>query len=256
MKYLIGLGILLVIGFPLILGSVTIVPPGHCGVKVVLGSVDSDYLPEGMNFVIPFVTKINEVSLRQETQMGKTECFSSDLQTMTIVYNTLYRIPNHQAVSLFQKYQGNPYDTMINPRLNEALKEVTSKYKAEEAVKNREAIKAKVIDKIRLSMGNLVVVEDIVINNIDLTDELERAIEFKQVEEQKALAKTYELQKERTEAEITIVKAEAEAKSVKIKGEAIKAAPEVIQLEMVKKWNGISPLVVGEGNGIMLPLNN
>jgi hypothetical protein len=90
-----------------------------------------------------------------------------------------------------------------------------------------------------------------------LTDELEQAIELKQIKEQEALAKEYELRKAKKDAEITVVNAEAEAKAVKIKGAALKTSPEVIELEIAKKWNGESPatVVVGKGGGnVLLPL--
>ena len=75
--------------------------------------------------------------------------------------------------------------------------------------------------------------------------------------EQAALQKEYELRKEQKEAEITVVRAKAEAEAVKIKGEALKSSPEVIQLEIAKKWNGISPLYISTtagGANVLLPL--
>jgi len=44
-------------------------------------------------------------------------------------------------------------------------------------------------------MSGLLTIVDFAITNIDLTDQLEKAIEDKQVKEQQALAKVYELQK-------------------------------------------------------------
>jgi regulator of protease activity HflC (stomatin/prohibitin superfamily) len=95
------------------------------------------------------------------------------------------------------------------------------------------------------------------ITNFDFTDELEKAIEQKTIREQEALAKHFELEKAKKDAEITYVNAEAEARAVKIKGEAIRLAPSVIQLEIVKKWNGVSPQSVVTGRGgadVLLPL--
>ncbi|NJK90644.1 MAG: hypothetical protein HC904_01705 [Blastochloris sp.] len=80
---------------------------------------------------------------------------------------------------------------------------------------------------------------------------------MKQVTEQQALAKEYELQKARKEAEITLVNAQAEAQSVKIKGEALANSPRVVDLEIVKKWDGKAPQTVVTGQGganVILPL--
>ena len=56
---------------------------------------------------------------------------------------------------------------------------------------------------------------------------------------------------------MTLIAAKAEAESVKIRGEALKSSPNVIDLEIIKKWNGVAPttVVTGSGGSIILPLN-
>jgi prohibitin 2 len=238
--------------------SFHIVPPGHRGVAVTLGSVQKDARAEGITLKMPFVTSIYDIPIKQITQNGVADAFSSDLQTMSITYNILYRIPQEKVVVLFQQYSGDPYEALIAPRIQEVLKENTALVKAEEVVKNREKLKSNSLIKMKLVMGDLIEVVDVVIANIDLTDELEKAIEKKQVMEQEALAKQYELQKQQKEAEITVVNAKAEADAIKLKGDALRESPTVIQLDIVRKWDGKAPLVIGspsgEGAGIILPL--
>lgn len=170
--------------------------------------------------------------------------------------SVMYRIPEGKVVELYQKYSGNPFDTLVVPRLAEAIKQVTAKYRAEDIVKTREPIKIAAVEKLRKELDGIMDIVDVPITNIDLTDELEKAIELKQVTEQQALAKEYELKKAQKEAEITVVNARAEAESVKIKGEALRNSPDVISLEIVKKWNGVSPTTVVSDKGganVLLP---
>jgi prohibitin 2 len=249
--------IILVIAFIAITRSCTIVPPGHRGVSVTLGKVSSNIRGEGLNFKKPFIETVKKISIQQATVEGTAACFSSDLQTVNISYSVLYKLPPEKVVDLYQLYQGDPYIALVEPRLQDVLKQITAKYKAEEVVKKREAIKAEVLGLLTKEVQGMVTVVDVPIKNIDLTDQLEKSIEDKQVQEQQALAKTYELQKAQKEAEITVVNAKAEAEAVKIKGEALKASPEVIQLEIAKKWNGVSPtsvVVTQGGANILLPL--
>ncbi|MDX6767018.1 MAG: prohibitin family protein [Candidatus Methylacidiphilales bacterium] len=248
---------LLFLGLLLLFGCWSIVPPGHRGVSVTLGKVDPVARGEGLTFKKPFMESIIKMPVQQITQGGTASSFSSDLQTVQVSYAVLYRIPETKVVELFQQYAGNPYATLVEPRVQEAVKQVTALYKAEELVKSREKIKQTVLGKVQQELAGLIDVRDIPITNIDLTDELERAIELKQVTEQQALAKEYELQKARKEAEITLVNAKAEAESVKIKGEALANSPRVIDLEIVKKWDGKTPqsVVTGQGgSNIILPL--
>jgi len=229
----------------LIIGnSWDIVPPGHRGVAVTLGSVDDQPRPEGFTLKLPFVTSITHVCVQQVTVTGKAACYSSDLQTIDIQFAVLYHVPQGSVVKLHQQHRGDVVPSLIDPRAQEAIKTITSNYAAEKLVKSRAEIKAAWLTKLRESMGDLIEIVDLNIANIDLSDQLEDAIESKMVQEQQALAKTYELDKAKKSAEIVLVEAKAEAEAIRVKGEAVRQAPEVVQLEIVKKWNGVSPTTV------------
>lgn len=250
-------GIAMVLIFILLSGFWSIVPPGHRGVSVTLGKVDPVAKGEGLAFKIPLIQTIIKIPVQQITQNGTATSFSSDLQTVEVAYAVLYRIPETKVVELYQQFAGNPYNSLVDPRVQEAIKQVTADYKAEELVKNRMKIKEVVLKKIQNELNGLIDVRDIPITNIDLTDELEKAIELKQVTEQQALAKEYELLKAKKESEITLVNAKAEAEAVKIKGEALANSPRVIDLEIAKKWDGKTPTTVVVGSGganVLLPL--
>ena len=241
----------------LIVSSYHIVPPGHRGVSITLGKVDPHVRNEGITFKKPFIESLIDFPVRQNTVEGQAAAYSSDLQTVQVAFKTLYRIPENQVATIYQQYQGDPYQTLVEPRIQEELKQITSLYRAEELIKSREKIKAEVLQRVKKAVGELVFITDMAITNFDFTVELEKAIEQKTIREQEALAKAFELDKARKDAEITVVNAEAEARSVKIKGEALKSSPEVISLEIVKKWNGISPTTVVTGRGgadIILPV--
>ncbi|MEO7426384.1 MAG: prohibitin family protein [Fibrobacteria bacterium] len=253
----IPIGAAVLLGILLLASCYHIVPPGYRGISVTLGKVGIMAKGEGLTFKKPFIEKIFNFPVRQITVEGNAASYSSDLQTVQVTFKTLYRIPETQVITIFQQFSGDPYSTLVEPRIQEELKQITSLYRAEELVKSREKIKVEVLALVRKAIGDVVVVSDIAITNFDFTDELERAIEQKTIREQEALAKAFELDKARKDAEITIVNAEAEARSVKIKGEALRNSPDVISLEIVKKWNGVSPTSVVTGRGgadILLPV--
>lgn len=231
--------------------SFKVVPPGQRGVSVTLGHVSPNMCGEGFNLKKPLIEGIEIMNIRQLRRDGDAACFSSDLQTVHIHYVVLYRVPEAKVVTLYQSYHGDPYEALVDSRIQEVLKQVTAGYAAEALVKSREEMREKTISRVRIEVGDLIEIVDVNIANIDLTDELEKAIESKMVQAQQALAKQYELEKAKKDAEITVVNATAEAQSVKIKGEALAQAPRVIELEIAKKWDGKAPttLVVGPGGG-------
>jgi prohibitin 2 len=90
-------------------------------------------------------------------------------------------------------------------------------------------------------------VEDIVIRNIDLSADLERAIEAKMVAEQQASQAKFSQTQTQVEAETAIIKAKGEAEAIRVRGEALKLNPAFLRLQMVERWNGKAPLVVPAG---------
>lgn len=251
-----AIGLVLVVGTILVLGASYIIPPGNRGVLVTLGKVSEIFAPEGMGFKVPFITTVIPVSVRQQTMETKSECYSSDLQQITVEIRVLYRIPEGKVVKMFRDYAGDPFDSLVSPRVSEALKEVTAMQSAEQIVKKREEIKTKTLEGARQKIGDLVIIEDVVIQNVALSKELETAIEAKMVQEQEAAKAKFTQAKAEIEAQTAIIRAKGEAEAIRVRGKAVQDSPGLVQLQIVEKWNGISPLVVGSGSGsnIILPI--
>lgn len=243
---------LAIIGFFVSLTCFTIVDVGHRGVYVSMGSMSNDLLGEGFHLKAPWAT-VNEIEVKQVTVIGTTQCFSKDLQTIKVTYSCMYAIPQDKVLTLFQKYSGDPFESLVKPRIEEAVKLAASTLTAEEIVKQREQVKTSSLIEIKKQLEGIVAVSDLPITNIDLTDMLEKAIEGKQVAEQKALAKEYELQSANKDAEISIAKAKGEAEAIRITGEALAKSPTVTLMEAVKKWDGKAPNSLVLPNGSVLP---
>jgi prohibitin 2 len=255
--------VLAVVVLLLLKSTAQVVSPGHRGVKVTMGKVNPTPLGEGVALTMPLgITRVIELNVQQQKAEGETPCFSSDLQTVIFKYAVMYRLNAASVVSLYQDFRGDPYDSLVAPRVQEALKQVTARYTAEGLVQKREIVREETRTLLRQAIGDKIEIVDFNVMNIDLSDQLEHAIEQKMVQQQTSLKKEFELASERKEAEIVAVRAEAEAKAVKIRGEALMSNPLAIQMEIIKKWNGIAPQVVmlGGGSGatagapIVLPL--
>jgi prohibitin 2 len=255
---LIGVAIIIFVVIIAASTSSYIVQPGYRGVEVTLGKVSPVFKPEGFGFKSPFITMIVPVLIRQQTRELSADCYSSDLQQVKTELRVLYRIPEASVVQIYQGYAGDPFDSLIAPRVQEALKEVTAMQSAEQIVKNREDIKNKALVATRQKIGTMLFVEDIVIQNIDLSKELETAIEAKMVQEQEAAKAKFTQQKAQIEADTVVIKAKGDAESIRIRGEALKQTPAFIDLQIVEKWDGKAPMVVGGGTGggvnMLLPL--
>lgn len=239
-----------------------VIDPGTRGVLVTLGKVSPAALPEGFGTKPPFISHVQPVLVRQQTRDLPAECYSSDLQQVNVQLRVLFRIPEASVVKIYQDYAGDPFDSLVAPRVQEALKEVTALQSAEQIVKQREMIKTRALDSTREKINDLLIIEDIVLENITLSKELESAIESKMVQEQEAAKARFTQQKSQIEADTAIIRARGEAEAIRIRGEALRDTPGLIQLQIVEKWDGRSPLVIGGGAGgensgtnFILPLN-
>jgi prohibitin 2 len=231
-----------------------VIHPGYRGVEVVMGKVTPVPKKEGFGLKLPLITRVEPMSIRQQTAEDKAECYSADLQQIHIELRVLFRIPEASVVTLYQGYEGDAFQSLVAPRIHEALKEVAAMHSAEQIVKNREQIKTKALDLAKQKLGTLVIIEDIVIQDIRLTRELESAIESKMVQEQEAQRSKYVQQRAQIEADTAVIKARGEAESIRIRGEALKDNPTFIELQVVDKWDGVAPAIIGSGENVVMPL--
>ena len=259
MPKLIGTAVVLFILLILVSASSYVIEPGTRGLKVTLGKTSEEFLPEGFGLKAPFVSSIVMVNIRQRTVPVKAECFSSDLQQVKIDLRVLYRIPETSVVSIYRQFAGDPFDSLIAPRVQEAIKEVTALLTAEQIVKNREEIKKKTVAAATHKIGTLLVVDDIVVRDINLSTELEKAIEGKMVAEQQANQARFTQIQTQIEAETAIISAKGEAEAIRVRGEALRLSPAYLRWKIVERWNGRSPMVVpsgpdNTGSALLLPV--
>lgn len=247
----VGAGLLI---FLLILAGsqmTTVIEPGYRGVYVMLGKVAPEFKGEGLVVKVPFISSIQKISVRQQTEQVQMECYSADLQQVKASLRILYRIPESTVVAIYQQFEGDPFPTLIAPRVVEALKEVASTQSAEMIVQQRERIKVETLQAIREKIGNgpgggpLLIIEDITLADLALSPELNAAIEQKMTQREEAERAKYVQRQAEIEAETAIIKARGEGESIQIRGKALRESPAFVRWQIVEKWDGISPVVVG-----------
>ena len=241
--------------FLTLFGGFYVVHPQERGVRVTLGTMSERPVPPGVGLKWPWLTHITKVNVQQATQEMNADCFSADLQQVQVKLKVLYRIPEASVVRTVRDYAGTPFESLIVPRVQEAVKEVTATKTAQEIVKTREDIKRRSLDASKAKVGEILVIEDLVIEDVKLSVDLERAIEAKMVQQQEAEKAVYREQQAETEAKIAVAKAKGEAEAIQIQGEALEKTPRLIELKMVEKWDGVAPQVLGGTAGnLLLPI--
>ncbi|MFL0556003.1 prohibitin family protein [Paenibacillus barengoltzii] len=224
---------------------------GHVGLYKTFGKLNDNILAPGMHFKIPFVQTVIQVN----TQVTKTEtdttASSKDLQPVSTHVAVNYSVNKDSAYNLMNNIGGN-YDTVIiNPAVQEIVKEVTARYQAEELIAKRDVVAGEISEHLtsRLAKYDLIV-NEINIVNFKFSDAFNQSIEAKQVAQQQALKASNDLKRIQIEAQQKIAQAEAEAEALKLKKQEV--TPELVQLKQIEvqekaleKWDGKLPQVTG-----------
>lgn len=263
-KKLITIGIVVIIVVAALFSTVTKVSAGHTGVVSTFGKISSNVLQEGLHFKAPW-QKVTSVDNRIVKIEIETESSTKDLQTVTAKLATSYRINTNMSYSIIKNVGKDYENILVTPAINEVLKAVTARYTAEECITARSKVSNELVEEINKKLNNQgIYVNDVNIINFDFSETYNKAIEDKQVAEQK-------LKKAKTDKESTIVNAQAEAEKKKISAEAeaestkIKAnaqaeankklndsiSKNLIDYEIANKWDGELPKVSGSNGTII-----
>ncbi len=193
--------------------AVRVVPTGHTGIVTTFGKVEDYTYEAGVHFVAPWQTVVNMDNRTQKAQIS-LNCFSSDIQEVSVVYTVNYQIDKTNAQMIYKTIGVSYFDNVVNPKILEAVKGVFAKYNAENLVAQRGTLSSEIEEILSESLVQYnVQLVSTSIEDIDFTDSFTNAVEAKQVAEQNKL-------KAQTEQEQAIIEAEAEAQRVKIAAQA------------------------------------
>nr|WP_169338214.1 prohibitin family protein [Paenibacillus sanguinis] len=239
--------VLLVIG----VNSYAQVEYGHVGLYKTFGKLNSNILTPGMHLRIPFIQTVIQVN----TQVTKTEtdttASSKDLQPVSTHVSVNYSVNKESAYNLMNNIGGNYDSVIINPAVQEIVKEVTARYQAEDLIAKRDVVAGEISEHLtaRLAKYDLIV-NEINIVNFKFSEAFNQSIEAKQVAQQQALKASNDLKRIEIEAKQKIAQAQAEAESLKLKKQEV--TPELVQLKQIEvqekaleKWDGKLPQVTG-----------
>lgn len=238
-------------GLFVVFGSWFIVSPGNTGVITRLGSIQSASYKEGIHLKLPLIESSHEINTKIRVFKSEPlDASSSDIQKVTSSAAITYIIPETSVVEVFRNYRTLEAleNQAIIPAIEETMKAVTSRYTAEQLITKREIVRNEIISLMRNKLKpHYVALKDVSLTQFDFSKTFNDAIEEKVKAEQMALTEENRLETVKFQAMQSVEKAKAEAESIRIQAEAIKAqgGAEYVQLKYIEKWDGKLP-VYGE----------
>ena len=260
MAKLVILGIIGLIIIGVLVGSaVSIVDAGFRGVLLHWNAVDlvDPPLEEGLHFIVPFQDSVVPLEVRTLKYTKATTSASQDLQTVSTEITVNYH-PDPTRVNYLYKEVGLDYENrIIQPTVEEVVKQVTANYNAEELITKRPLVKQDIQTEITARLADFNISTEIVsITDFQFSVLFAQAIESKVEAEQRALQAENDLKRIEVEArqfeaqsfgiaEANIAEAKGEAEAISIINQALSNNPYYLEWLKIQKWDGILPLVTG-----------
>ena len=108
-------------------GCITSVPTGHTGVVTTFGNVENYTYEAGIHIKSPF-QNVTNMDNRTQKQVMDLTAFSSDIQEVAVSFSLNYQISKENAQTIYRTIGVSYYDTVIAPRIQEAVKTVFAQY--------------------------------------------------------------------------------------------------------------------------------
>lgn len=249
----------------LVLGmSFVIIPTGHTGVREVMGIINPEPLPNGFNWKIPFIEKVNIVNNKRQDASYSGDLYCQSLEQNTVIMTNVtvtYSIsPEHSAD--LQMTVTNTRDLITEEVISSAVKNASKQIPTKDVI-TREIVYDKALVELQKVVDQkygvrFIYIHAVQIENIDYTPEYQETIENRQRAE-------IALETAQMENQILIDRAEAEARAAILEAEGLAEANRIIAESLnddtlarlwLERWDGELPLVVGDDGRYMIDIGS
>lgn len=221
--------------------SFVIINPGQAGVLSVLGKAQNGVLLEGIHIKPPFVSFVDIYDITVQKFEVPAESSTKDLQDLKARFAINFRLQPSEVVDIRRK-QGslaNIVNKIIAPQTQESFKVAAARRTVEQAITQRALLKEDFDNALakRLEKYGIDVLDTSVVD-LTFSPEFSRAVEEKQIAEQRAQRAVYVAQEAEQEAQAEVNRAKGRAEAQRLIAETLKAQGGnlVLQKEAIEAW--------------------
>jgi regulator of protease activity HflC (stomatin/prohibitin superfamily) len=232
----IGIIVIVACGFIVLVNPFVSVGAGHSVVLTYWGKVEQNTLSSGLHTTNPIGRGVTDMDLRIQKHEIEANAATKDMQDVKIKVAVAYQLQVDNVQKLFEKIGDDDMikDVVLAPAVQEAVKEVSAKFTAEELLTKRAEFKEASDKAIKNRVAEYYFnIEEISVIDFNFSEDFNKAIEAKQVAEQRAKQAMYEVDQAKAEAE-------------KYKNQSSQLSDMLLRKMWIEKWNGQLPQVVSD----------
>lgn len=256
-----------------VFGSFYTIDQGELGVQTTNGRV-TGVAPPGLGFKLPFIQAVEKMDVRtRKTTFDQMEAYSRDIQAANLRITVNWKLNPGKVAEIYSEYGQHIGERLLIPTVMDRSKIVFGQYNAATSVQERSRLVADITKAIQDRLGgNDILLESVQLENIDFSNAFQASIEQRMQAEIEVQRLEQNLRQDQVTAErrrveargladaakakadgdayATLTNAKADAEAIRIRGEAIQAAPGLVALETAKRWDGKLPSTMVPGSAV------
>ncbi len=251
-KVVVGV-IIFVVVLVVLINSFVVVQAGNVRVLTQFGRTVGVTFNPGIHMKIPFIQNTVNYSTRQVTYETSdfpessesmypdftVDTTSSDGQQIKLKYTIRFAIDGKQAEWILNNIgtMDQLVEKVVKTEARSLSRNIPKKYSAAQLYSEQVFDVQQEIGEILIPIfeENGIIMDEFLLRKIDFTEDYFNVLEEKQIAEERIVVEQNVLEQEKIKKEQSIIRAEAEARTIEIRGEALKENPEIIQLEFIQK---------------------
>lgn len=275
-----AIGVIVAAVFFIMSAGVISIGPAEVGVvfNTLTGNLAETPLQPGLHIIIPGIQEVTIYSIAQQeyTMSGRqgegalrgddaVEALTQDGQQVRLEVTIIYRISPTQANQVHVKWGDRYQNGLIRPSVRSITREVLGQFEVQQIYSEK---RAEVGQQIQAQVAELIArdgfeVIDVLVRNIEFSQEYVNSIEQKQVAQQQALEAQFRVQQREQEAEqaralakgqadAAILRATGEAESLRLINEQLAQNPALIQWRYIEQLGDNVQIIVIPSNSPFL----